>query len=174
MALIVEDGTGKVDSESYISVADATAYHAKRGNAAWAALASDTVREQALRLATDYMEGVYRLNWLGYRKLESQALSWPRDEVRRQDFTYLNQRSFYPNNQVPSEVKNACAELALKASAGELAPDLEQRVIREKVATLEVEYDKNAPQYIIFRAINNMLAPFLNGSGGTFRKVVRT
>jgi hypothetical protein len=36
MALIVEDGTGLANAESYVSVADATTYHANIGNTAWA------------------------------------------------------------------------------------------------------------------------------------------
>ncbi|MBW2635985.1 MAG: hypothetical protein JRC86_00410 [Deltaproteobacteria bacterium] len=35
MSIVVEDGTGKADAETLISVADATAYHTARGNAGW-------------------------------------------------------------------------------------------------------------------------------------------
>jgi hypothetical protein len=35
MSLICEDGSGKSDSESYISVADASTYHTDRGNSEW-------------------------------------------------------------------------------------------------------------------------------------------
>lgn len=174
MALVVETGQAGADSESYCSVAFATAYHAARGNAAWAALASDTVREQALRLATDYMEEVYRLHWKGYRFTEAQALAWPREEVQRADYTFLNQYSFYPTDSVPVEVQNACASLALRASAGELAPDIDRATIREKVGPIEVEYDKAAPLYVRFRAVDNLLAPFLKTvAGGASRMLVR-
>lgn len=164
MTLIVENGTGLADAESFISVADANTYHSNRGNAAWASL-TDTVKEQCLRRATDYLEQVYRLRWIGYRHTEAQSLSFPRDEVPRRDFTYLNQFSFYPNDVVPSEVKNACAELALKANTETLAPDLERVTKREKVGVLEVEYDTNSQPYKKYRIIDNMLAPFLNGDG---------
>ena len=49
MSLIVEDGTGKSTSESYISVADASTYFAARAVTSWAALATDALREAALR-----------------------------------------------------------------------------------------------------------------------------
>jgi hypothetical protein len=172
MALTVEDGTGKADSESFVSVSDADTYHSNRGNTDWASLAT-AAKEQALRKATDYMEQLYRLMWKGYRHTEAQALSWPRDEVERVDYAFLNQSSFYDNDVVPNEVKNACAELALRASADDLAPDLTQGVKREKVDVLEVEYDTNSPQYTRYRAIDNMLAPLLKGTGGAFRKVMR-
>jgi hypothetical protein len=173
MSLNVETGTGSSTSESFASVADADLYHSNRGNSAWAAIASTALKEAALRKATDFMEQSYRLRWLGYRVSITQALSWPRDEVQRQDFTFLNQYSYYPNNEVPSEVKNACAELALKASADELSPDLTQGVIREKVDVLEVEYDKYSSQSPRYVAIDRLLAPFLNGSSAS-RSVVRS
>jgi hypothetical protein len=173
MSLNVETGTGSSTSESFASVADADLYHSNRGNTAWAAIASTALKEAALRKATDYMEQSYRLRWLGYRHTEAQALSWPRDEVQRADFTYLNQWSFYPNDEVPTEVKNACAELALKASADELSPDLTQGVIREKVDVLEVEYDKYSSQSPRYVAIDRLLSPFLSGSSAS-RSVVRS
>ncbi len=166
--LIVEDGSGKSDAESFISVENASAYHTARGNSAWAALASDAVREQCLRKATDYMEQVYRSRWQGYRVTEEQALSWPRSDVYVDGYAIAS-------DIVPAQVANACAELALRASAGDLAPDLDQRIKREKIDVLETEYDSASPQYMRYRAVDNMLAAFLAQMGSsTFRKVVRT
>jgi hypothetical protein len=173
MSLITETGTGSATSESYCSLADANAYHLARGNTTWFStdpLITDANKEEALRRATDFMEQVYRLNWYGYRVNSTQALSWPRYEVPRADYN-----AYYDSNIVPTEVRNACAELALKAAGGDLSPDLAQRVVREKIDVLEVEYDKNSVQYTVYRAINNMLAPLLEISiSGTFRKVIRT
>ena len=173
MSLIVEDGTGKADAESFISVADATTYHAARGNTEWAALSSDTVREQKLRIATDYMEQLYRARWAGYRKTTTQALSWPRYEVPLEDVGYGY--AYYDSDSVPQIVKNACAELALRAIDGDLSPDIEQRAKREKVGDLEVEYDSNAPAFTQYRAIDNMLSVLLKvGGSSAMCKLVRT
>lgn len=171
MALIIEDGTGLANAESFVSVADADTYHGNRGNTAWAALTTGQ-KEQDLRKATDYMEQVYRMRWAGYRKTTTQALSWPRYDVPLEDVGYGY--AFYASDSVPQIVKNACAELALKAATDELAPDIDQRVTREKVGPLEVEYAENGVQYTQYRAIDNMLAPVLESVGGVFRKVVRT
>jgi len=169
MSLIVETGTGAIDSESYISVADSIIYHNNRGNATWSTITT-AQQEQALRRATDYIEQVYRLKWQGRRVTELQALSFPRYEVLRADGYY-----YYDYDIVPNEVKSACAEMALKAAQGELAPDLTQGVVREKVDVLEIEYDKYSPQFARYRAIDNLLAPLLTmGSSGTFKTVVRT
>ena len=168
MSLICEDGSGKSDSESYISVADASTYHSNRGNTAWAALASDTVREQCLRRATDYMEQVFRSRWQGYRTGETQALSWPRYDVNVEDYDV-------DSDVVPTAVQNACAELALKASAAELSPDLTQGVLREQVGPIAVEYDKNSPQATRYKAIDALLSPYLKaGGGGCSMGVIRS
>lgn len=173
MALEVEDGTGKADAESFISVADATAYHAARGNASWAALASDTEREQYLRKATDYIGQVYGQRWAGARVTDEQALDWPRDLVPRPET--VTGELYWPDDEVPVAVRNACAELALKAIDGDLAPDVERTTKREKLGPLEVEYSDAAAPFTLYRAIDNMLAPFLNSAGsGAFRQVVRT
>lgn len=182
MALIVEDGTAKTDAESYISVADASAYLSNRGYSGFTGLASDTDREEALRKATDYMVQVYRLRWDGVRKTSTQALDWPRSFVKRPDFEYSGLNGYtviggdyyYPSDEVPAEVANACALLAEKSVAGDLSPDIERLTKREKVDVLEVEYADNAPAYTQYRAIDNMLAVFFGqGTFGTFRKVIR-
>ena len=168
MSLIVEDGSIVTGAESYISVADASTYHTARGNAAWAALASDTVREQCLRKATDYMEQVYRSRWQGCRVGETQALSWPRYDIEVEGYAV-------DSDIVPTEIKNACAELALKASAAELNPDLTQGVLSETVGSISVTYDKASPQFTRYKAIDAILSPYLKaGGGGCSMGVIRS
>lgn len=164
MALIVEDGSEVSGAESYVSVTDATAYHAARGNAAWAALASDTVREQLLRQATDYMVEVYRSAWQGTRVTGTQALDWPRDDVIVDEFAV-------DADIVPTAVKNACAALALKASSGALAADQTQTKTRVKVGPIETEFDPYSPQTKRYLSIDRMLAPYLASSGPSVRLV---
>lgn len=172
MALIVEDGTGKTNAESFISVADATTYHAARGNAAWAALASDTIREQCLRRATDYMEQAYRNRWAGYRVTSTQSLSWPRSWVPMEDVDYI--ATYYPNDAVPVLVANACAELALKAATATLLSDQSQMVTSESVGPLAVTYDKYSNQEIRYASVDAMLAVmFSNGGSSIQMKVIR-
>lgn len=174
MALIVEDGTGLATAESFVSVADASAYHTARGNAAWAALASDTVREQCLRRATDYIGEAYRLRWKGVRGSVTQALDWPRSLVERPDYGYagingyttISGNYYFPSNEVPVEVQRACAELALKASTSTLFEDQGVPVIREKVGPIETEYASGVTQGVRYAAIDAMLAPFLRARAG--------
>lgn len=158
MALVVEDGTGLANAESYITVAAAATHHANLGNVAWAALASDTIREQLLRQATAYMGQAYRTRWLGYRKSTAQALDWPRVTVVIDEYTWIS------SEIVPTDIANACADLALRAATSGLNPDLTRGVVRKKVGPLETEYDPNSPQSVRFRAIDMALAPYLMGS----------
>lgn len=174
MSLIVEDGTGKADAESYTSVADASAYHTARGNAAWAALASDTVREQLLRKATDAMMQMFAGRWAGTRVSSTQALDWPRYNVPMKDgpanlpYSY-GVASYYPSNTIPAAVARACAELALRAATADLVADGTQPVAREKIGPLEIEYQTGSNDAANYRSIEGMLAPFMVADGGQIR-----
>lgn len=162
MAIVTEDGTGLANSETYISMAAATTYHADRGNSAWAALASDALREQALRKATEYMGQMYRDRWAGIRVKTTQALDWPRYDVPRKDVG-----DWYSSVLIPDEVKRACAELALKSSAAELAPDLDRPTTSESVGSISVTYAVGARQQLRYRTVEGLLAPLLGGGGSS-------
>lgn len=179
MTLIVEDGTGLVNADSYISVADATTYHANFANTLWPTLPEAT-QEAYLRQATQYMVGVYRLRWLGKRVSVTQSLDWPRIGVNLKDTAsyYIDMRTSYivPSNIVPVQVATACAILALKVATqpgNDLSPDLDQRTISEKVGVIQVDYDKMSPQYRRFRNVDLMLNIYLDGSNGLTQRVNR-
>jgi len=161
MAIVVETGTGASNSESYISVADADTRHAAVGNATWASLTTGE-KEIALRKATRYLVATYRTRWKGERINSTQALDWPRYGVQIGPY-YLD------SNAVPVTVADACADLALKASTEELAPDLERAVVEEQVGPLRTRYSEFSPQQKRFKAISDALAPFLTGGAGMVR-----
>lgn len=102
MSLIVEDGTGMMDSNSYVSVADADAYFKLRGIMTWDIL-PESDKESALVNGTDYI-GVRWPCFKGEPLNEFQALPFPRTEWEG----------------VPEAVKRACMEYALAASEDEL------------------------------------------------------
>ena len=173
MALIVETGSVVTGAESYISLADALTYHANRGNAAWAALSPATIREQCLRKATAYMVGQYRRRWAGYRYISSQELDWPRSFVPLPDEYFGGVVAYVSNNSVPVEVQYACAELALKASTGDLLVDQSQQAIRKKVEGIEIDYDKYSPQAKRYPAIEAMLTPYFNSTSSINHELIR-
>lgn len=175
MALDVETGSGNATAESYCSVADANTYHTARGNAAWAALASDTVREQCLRRATGYMGQSYRLRWAGIRATNVQALDWPRAWVPKPDApsAYGAWARYYLSTTVPAEVVQACAEMALRAAAGDLAADLGQTVTERTVGPITTKYAPGSQAVKRYRAVDMMLGPLLADAGGQSVRLVR-
>lgn len=165
MALVVENGTGLSNAESYVSVAGADTRMSNLGNTNWTTLTT-VEKEQALRRATVYMAQAYRERWAGNRHTTTQALDWPRNSVVVDGFVVIE------SNVVPADVANACADLAFKAAAGDLNADIERAVIREKVGPLETEYSAHSPQTVRYRAIDMLLAPYLTG-GGAMARLVR-
>lgn len=165
MSLNTETGSASATSESLCDVATATTYHAERGNVAWAALTT-TQQEQALRKATDYMERVYKSQWQGVRSYYAQALDWPRLGVMANGYYVLA-------NIVPIPIQRACAELALKASNGELLIDTGQQKLSSKVGDIEVTYDKYSSRQTQYAAVNAMLMPYFTQSSSISRKLAR-
>jgi hypothetical protein len=174
MALVVETGAGLATAESYISEADADTYHEKRGNTAWDSV---TDKEANLRKATDYMLQNYRESWKGVRMTGTQALDWPRGFVYITPFLHGalgNYPYLVADNIVPVEVKNACAELALKASTGDLNPDLAKDIISQTVGPISTTYAASSPQQKRYRGIDMILRPYLSSTGGVSTSVARS
>jgi hypothetical protein len=159
MALIVEDGTGRADAESYISESDADTYFANRGNEAWADVEN---KEAVLRQATDYLEQAYYGRWKGYKTTATQRLSWPRRQVPLED--YYTWFSYIADSSVPLAVKHATAELAFTAVSGDLAPNVERAQASVQVGEISVTYDPASPQTTRYPKIDMLLQPFLKGS----------
>jgi hypothetical protein len=139
MPLVVEDGTGLPDANSYASYADWLAHWADRGTAP---AGDQTAVEQALVRAADFLDIRYR--WRGAKLTAAQGLEWPRAYAYRGDPAF--DAGCAPIEGVPAEVVRANIELAGRALAGELAPDpvvsaTGQTVVatRRKVGPLETE-----------------------------------
>lgn len=142
MALVVEDGTGLSNADSYIDVAFADAYFLKRGNTEWDTL---TNREQLIVRAMDYIDNNY--SYKGTKLVSTQALQFPR---------LIDGETVFP-----IALKNAVCELALKSNDEDLLADTDKTTIREKVGTLEIEYDPNQDNIKSFNYVNKLLAPYL-------------
>lgn len=116
MAIIVQniDGTA-VGANAYITVQEFKDYHADRG--ADTSAFDDEAIEAAIVRATDYLD--QRFNFVGKKRLgRDQTTEWPRSDAWDRDRNYIN--------GIPPEVKEACAEYALRALAAELNPDPER------------------------------------------------
>lgn len=161
MSLIVEDGTGLPDAESYVSVADATDYHAARGNVAWAA-ATLSQQEIALRVATDYLDSRYV--WRGTRRTIHQALLFPRFGIYVDG---VNQTWPIP------KLSQASCELALNALAGPLVVNqTSANVKREKIGPMETEYFGNSMNgQTFFTRVDDLLYPLIEYNTRTTMRI---
>ncbi|MHB1125235.1 MAG: DnaT-like ssDNA-binding protein [Ramlibacter sp.] len=157
MALIVETGAGLADAESYATVEQADAYLAARNYPAWALLAPEA-KEAALRMATAYM---HAFAWKGIRSYQTQALDWPRTGVVADGYPVDGDR-------VPAAVRNACIELARRASTGELAPDQGQQIASKSVGPVSVTYQAGSTNARRFPHVAVMLSSLMHGGGGSF------
>lgn len=108
MAFIVEDGTGKSDSNAYVTIAYADAYFKERNVTAWDALFSE-IKTASIIKATDYIEMRWSTRFKDSKLFpDVQALSFPRTGIIAMP---------------PNLLKSVC-EYALRASTGELTSDI--------------------------------------------------
>lgn len=166
MALVVEDGTGKSDAESYVSVADVDSYLQSVGKDGDWSNKTQTEKEQALRLGSRYLDFKFRNQWRGFRTHRDQSLAWPRAFVQDEDGFSVD------SDVVPSEIKNAAAELAERSLSQALLPDNSDgsRVTQESVTVGPIKESKtysggtdSTPEFVEVRA---MIGGLIRGSRG--------
>lgn len=127
-----------VGTDTYVTVAEFTAYALKRG--VTLAAGQDEIY---LTKAMDYLES--RI-YCGYKTDSTQALQFPRDG----------------NTTVPQGIKNAqCIASILIGQGNDLQGNISQAVKREKVDTLEVEYQDGTSGATSYTALNDALRPFI-------------
>ena len=161
MTLVVEDGTGKVNAESYVSVTDADTYHSNLGNADWTGVTA--VKEAALRKATQYMQQMYSDRWTGYRNTSTQALDWPREYVEIKGLRYTE---YVEDTDIPQEMVNACAALAVRALSDDLIPDQERAVVSESIDVISVTYSEFSAQQKRYPEVDKMVAKYMLTASG--------
>lgn len=160
--LILEDGSRPSNANSYISLAEADAYHLAYNNLDWAG--SDEDKEQALINACRAMELLYGPRYKGHTNNAVQSLLFPRYSFRD------NYGRLVAHNEIPKSLRDAQAEIALLALNGnDIFPSLDDKqFLKKKSTTIDVikqdlEYVGNVPTeiYIGFRKIELILAPLL-------------
>ncbi|UOF80387.1 head tail connector protein yqbg [Caudoviricetes sp.] len=128
MALVVEDGSGLADANSYITLAEVRAFAIDRGVTL---PSSDDSLIPLLVQACDWTES-YADRFVGTKTTETQALAWPRLDSEGVDLG------------IPAMLKRAQCFAVISAHNGiTLQPDVAAdvaRVTKEKVGDLEVNY----------------------------------
>ena len=170
MALVVEDGTGKSDAESYVSVSACADYAAKVGGAF--ATTDTTACEAALRRATAWVDGTYSHRFPGVRsKVRNQALEWPRIDAEDREGYAIGP------TEVPREIVSATCEAAIRelATPGTMAPDLERggAIRKMQAGSVALEYAAAAPVTPMYLVIDNLLSPILRSGNKLVGRAVR-
>lgn len=175
MALIIEDGTGKADSQSYVDAAEARAFAAARGVTLPPVANPDPV-EAMLMQAMDYIEAM-ESRFKGKRTNANvptyyQALSFPRTGVR-----VGCSWEELPSDKIPANLAAAQMQLVIAVSKGAvLQPVLDPNarlVKRKKVDVLETEYFSPKDTGIefgtspMFPAVDALLRPLMRPGGAT-------
>ncbi len=149
--MIVEDGTGKTDANSYVSVEFANDYFSARGVSEWN-IDTDK-KEQLLIKATDFIDNVFQ--WYGKKEFENQALRFPRVELR--DYEGVEVKG------IPLCLKQAVCDAALISNSTELFETAEHNgdVVSETITTLSFTYNKNGSRTVtsttLYDSINTKL-----------------
>lgn len=125
---IVEDGTGKTDSTSYIDVLFFQQYWKNRG-IDFDGEATEDIKAW-LNLGTSYIDSTYFEQFQGVRANEDQALQWPRHgkakSLSNEIINYwqicdTRTSDWIQSDEIPNSLKNALAEIAKVAKD---SPDL--------------------------------------------------
>lgn len=169
MALIVEDGTGLADAESYISVADCDSILVSWGRSTteWEAL-TEAQKEGQLRNSTMYIDSTYAHKFSGEVLNSVQALAWPRQDA------YKKNGQSIPSDEVPGEVKNACAFVAVESVTNGVYFDEDNgaRIASESVGlgsgalTESKTYQGGKDSSYTSKSADLVLNPLLSGSKG--------
>lgn len=162
MALTVEDGTLVADADAYVSTAEVDTYNTNYvGDTTWSG-ATDTAKEIAVRQATQFIDSKFASRFVGVLSDNDQSLMWPRAGAIGHDG-----RS-YDDDDIPDQLKNAVYELAIKATAEDLVPDIDTpgdvRRTKDAVGPLstEVEYF-GASQEKLYNLAMKILDPLIDG-----------
>lgn len=136
MACIIDASIGGVNANAYADIAYADAYHdAHLYNSTWISAAT-AEKCQALQTATRMLDA--QVSWFGFIASSMQALLWPRSGViGRSGY-------FWDVALIPTELKQATAELARVLLAGSRTPEVPsdtEGITRLKAGPVEIEFD---------------------------------
>lgn len=104
-SLIIEDGSGVIGANSYISEAQALAWASARG---FTLPSDDATLDPLIILACDYLESLSEF-YYGTPVNPMQALSWPRNCV-----LIAPNMTYFPNNVIPQALMNAQCQLCIE------------------------------------------------------------
>ena len=180
LTLIKEDGTGKVDANSYATVADANAYYDGHLYAtAWTA-ATDDQKAVALVMATRLIDAEFQFN--GTRTTAGQSLQWPRAMCPEPDNVHVPISVLLPipydyvqYDTVPKAVIQATCEMAREfLIADRTVAPAGEGLNYYNAAGIQTGYDKTDKRPVLSQLAQVMLAKYgsqISAKSGAVRLV---
>ena len=166
LTLIKEDGTGKVDANSYADVPDGNSYHDGHLYAtAWTA-ATDVQKAVALVMASRLIDAEFQFN--GTRTNAVQSLQWPRARCPEPDAIHVPLQVLLPIpsdfvrfDSVPKAVVQAACEMARELLiADRTAAPAGEGLKYYNNAGVQTGYDKTDRRPVLSRVAMVMLAKY--------------
>jgi len=167
--IILEDGSGVDNSNSYVLVKDVDLFCAKLGLSEWNK-AGEKEKEEAIFRAMDYIES---LSFRGYKVYPLSSyplrhLKFPRYEIYTEDGDCLDY------SVIPFELKNAVSRAAyeelIDSGCLKINTASDSFTRKEKIGSIEIEYSP-AESYTVFQYLNDYLKNLISP---VTTKLVRT
>ena len=170
LTLIKEDGTGRIDANSYASVADGDAYHDGHLYATPWTTATTANKEKALVFATRLIDAEWRFR--GAKRSAAQSLQWPRSDSPDPDID----GETVADNLVPRPVVAAACEQARELILlDRTANPLGEGLLSSKLGDTAQTFDKTDRRPILSRLVQSLLAKYgvtvRDGCAVTLRRV---
>ena len=144
MAAIINATVGGVSANSYITLAEANAYHESRLNSSTWDVATDDQKNRALITATRLLDE--HMTWLGVWTSDEQALAWPRiGEPDDEGYLYDNLGRTIDSNEIPVKLKEATAEFARFLLESDRTADSTEGIASVTVGSIGVSFNQNRP-----------------------------
>lgn len=157
--IVVEDGTGKTDANSYVSEAALSTYATDRGV---------TLSGTASVLLIHAMDYIEQQPFQGQKLTDAQALQWPRAWVVIDGYAVNS-------DTIPQLLKDCVCEAAIAIDGGNNPLGNEDRATKmERVGDIAVEYMDGTRDDVYLKALETKLKKLLvRGSGGVSAVAIR-
>ena len=160
MSIIVEDGTGKTNSNSYISVDDFKTYWSDRGEE-FTGVTPEVIATWLIR-GTDFIDAQYL--FLGYpTSADTQSLQWPRKGVRDTKGVIID------DDEIPKELLQAICLIGKEVrTVKDLSSKVDTGVSSKKIGPVSTSYKSG---YVAeYKSVSNALGSLVR-SGRPARRV---
>jgi hypothetical protein len=134
VTLIVEDGSGISDSNSYCDLDFALEYCVNHGYTSWIDMTEDEQKVYLIK-GTSFVDNFYE--WKGYKRTSVQSLEFPRNGLIDNNRTEI---LGIPNNLKKAVIEAAFINLSSEVDNLFVSRDENGAIKRQKVDELEVEY----------------------------------